>query len=315
MVNSHTYRLFVSAGNFLKKERKQNDNRSGIIRAGKDYDMSSQNSVIEEIREQQKKAFATMTPKEKLAYFWDYYKMHTIVAIIVIVFVVSFINAYRSSKPTAFYAVLLNADAYEDNAAAANAWNEGFMEYAGIDPESNQVNIDTSIGISSGGGNQYEVANRQKMMAMMHAGDIHAIVANTETFEIYARLAYFYDLNATFTEEELAPYADLLYYTDGAAFDADTDDTLEELDAAQEAVYSMVIDHSDPASMEKPVAVGVRIPQAGNKLGDSGYYDYISEYDYTFQGYPSEIVIGIPVSVENPKITLQFLDYLFADNT
>lgn len=273
--------------------------------------MSSQNSVIEEIREQQKKAFATMTPKEKLAYFWDYYKIHTIAVIAVIAFVIAFVNSYRSSKTTAFYAVLLNADTYGDNAAAASAWNEEFMEYAGIDPEAYQVNIDTSVSLSAGGGDQYEVANRQKMMAMMHAGDIHAIVADTETFEGYARLEYFYDLNAAFSEEELAPYADLLYYTDGAAFDAETGDTLEEMEAAQEAVYSMVIDHSDPSSMEKPVAVGIRIPQTGNRLGDSGYYNYISERDYTFQGYPSEVVIGIPLSVEDPEITLQFLDYLF----
>lgn len=276
--------------------------------------MSSQNSVIEEIREQQKKAFATMTPKEKLAYFWDYYKVHTIVVIIVIVFVVSLVNSYRSSKPTAFYAVLLNANTIGDNAASAATWNEEFMEYAAIDPESYQVNIDTTVTISADGGDQYEMASRQKMAAMMHAGDIHAIVADTETFEGYARLEYFYDLSSTFTEEELAPYADLLYYTDGTAFEEETDDTLEELEAAQEALYNAVIDHSDPTYMEKPVAVGIRIPQTGNKLGDSGYYDYLSERDYTFQGYPSEVVIGIPLSVENPEITLQFLNYLFEGN-
>ena len=277
--------------------------------------MSSQNSVIEEIREQQKKAFATMTPKEKLAYFWDYYKVHTIAAIAVIAFVIAFISSYRSNKPIAFYAVLLNANTLDDNAATAAAWNEGFMEYAGIDPEAWQVNIDTSITLSADGGDQYEVANRQKMTAMMHAGDIHAIVADTETFEGYARLEYFYDLSSTFSEEELAPYADLLYYTDGAAFDAETGDTLEEMEAAQEAIYNMTIDHSDPSSMEKPVAVGIRIPQTGNRLGDAGYYDYIFENDYTFQGYPSEVMIGIPLSVEDPELTLQFLDYLFENNT
>ena len=277
--------------------------------------MSSQNSVIEEIREQQKKAFATMSPKEKLAYFWDYYKVHTIAAIAVIAFVIAFISSYRSNKPIAFYAVLLNANTLDDNAATAAAWNEGFMEYAGIDPEAWQVNIDTSITLSADGGDQYEVANRQKMAAMMHAGDIHAIVADTETFEGYARLEYFYDLTETFTEEELAPYANLLYYTDVAAFDAETGDTLEEMEAAQEAVYNQVIDHGDPSSMEKPVAVGIRIPQTGNRLGDSGYYDYIFESGSTFQGYPSEIVIGIPLSVEDPKMALQFLDYLYSADT
>lgn len=277
--------------------------------------MSSHNSVVEEIREQQKKAFATMTPREKLAYFWDYYKVHTIAAVIVVVFVISFINSYRSNKPFAFYAILLNADTSGDHAVTAAAWDEAFMEYAGIDPEAYQVNIDTSVSISADGGSQYDVANRQKMAAMMQAGDIHAIVTDTETFEGYARLEYFYDLNTVFTKEELAPYADLLYYTDGAAFDEDTGDTLEDMETAQEAVYNSVIDHSDPSTMEKPAAVGIRIPQTGNKLGDSGCYDYIADRGYTFQGYPSEIVIGIPLSVESPKITLQFLNYLFEDNT
>ena len=277
--------------------------------------MSSHNSVVEEIREQQKKAFATMTPREKLAYFWDYYKVHTIAAVIVVVFVISFINSYRSNKPFAFYAILLNADTSGDHAVTAAAWDEAFMEYAGIDPEAYQVNIDTSVSISADGGSQYDVANRQKMAAMMQAGDIHAIVADTETFEGYARLEYFYDLNTVFTKEELAPYADLLYYTDGAAFDEDTGDTLEDMETAQEAVYNSVIDHSDPSTMEKPVTVGIRILQTGNKLGDSGCYDYIADRGYTFQGYPSEIVIGIPLSVESPKITLQFLNYLFEDNT
>ncbi len=277
--------------------------------------MSSQSSVTEEIREQQKKAFATMNSREKLAYFWDYYKVHTIVAILIVVSVIGFINSYLSHKPYAFYAVLLNANANAVNNDTSVIWSEEFSEYAGIDPEAYQVYIDTSMVISPEGGDQLEMANRQKMAAMLQLGDLHAIFADTETFDWYARLAYFHDLTATFTGEELAPYADLLYYTDAAAFDDDTDVTPEEMDASREKIYAQTIDHGDPSLMEKPMAVGIRIPQTGNRLGDSGYYDYISERNYTFQGYPSEIVIGIPLSVENPKLTLQFVDYLFGDNT
>lgn len=272
--------------------------------------MSSQDSVMEEIREVQKKAFATMSFKEKLAYFWDYYKIHTIVAIVVIVFVISFINSYRSNKPFAFYAVLLNAAATEENHDTSVIWADEFQSYAGIDPEAYQVYFDTTITLTDGGGSQYEMANRQKMAAMMQIGDIHAIVADTETFESYASLENFYVLTDIFSEEELAPYADLLYYTDAAAFDEETGDTLEELEAAQAKVYAKVIDHSDPSAMEKPIAVGIRIPKTGNKLADAGYYTYLDENNYTFQGYPSEVVIGIPLSVENPKLALQFLEYL-----
>lgn len=272
--------------------------------------MSSQSSIIEEIREQQKKAFATMSLREKLAYFWDYYKVHTIVAVLIIVFIISFVSSWRANKPYAFYAVLLNAYTDAENNNVSAAWAQEFMEYAGIDPDAYQVSIDTSITVSEDGGDQYEVANRQKMVAMLQIGDIHAIIADTEAFENYARLDYFYDLTAIFTAEELAPYADLFYYTDAAAFDADTGDTLEEMDAAQEKRYAQVIDHSDPASMEKPVAVGIRIPKTGNKLADAGYYAYLDENNDTFQGYPSETVIGIPLSVEIPRLTLQFLNYI-----
>lgn len=274
--------------------------------------MSSQDSVVEEIREVQKKAFATMSFKEKLAYFWDYYKIHTIIAVLVIVFIIAFINSYRSNKPYAFYAVLLNAASTEENRDTSVIWADEFQEYAGIDPEAYQVNIDANMAISDEGGSQYEVANRQKMAAMMQIGDIHAIVADTETFESYAALETFYVLTDIFSEEELAPYADSLYYTDAAAFDEDTGDTLEEMAAAQEEVYARIIDHSDPSSMEKPVAVGVRIPKEGNKLADAGYYAYLEERQDTFQGYPSETVIGIPLSVENPELTLQFLAYIEA---
>ncbi len=275
--------------------------------------MSAQDSVIEEIKEVQKKAFATMSFREKLAYFWDYYKIHTIAAVLVIVFVLGFINSYRSNKPYAFYAVLLNAASTEENRDASVIWADEFQEYAGIDPEAYQVNIDTSMALSDEGGSQYEAANRQKMAAMMQIGDIHAIVADTETFESYAALETFYVLTDIFSEEELAPYADSLYYTDAAAFDEDTGDTLEEMEAAREEVYARVIDHSDPSAMEKPVAVGVRIPKTGNKLADAGYYAYLEERQDTFQGYPSETVIGIPLSVENPELALQFLAYIEAE--
>ena len=272
--------------------------------------MSSQSSVVEEIREQQKKAFATMNFRQKLAYFWDYYKIHTIVTVCVIVFLISFIHSYRSNKPYAFYAVLLNAADTEENRDTPALWADEFLAYAGIDPESYQVSIDTSTDITADGGDQYEIANRQKMAAMMQIGDIHAIVADTETFESYARLENFYVLTDTFSEAELAPYADYLYYTDAADFDKETGDTLEELEAAQAEIYQRTIDHRDPSTMEKPIAVGICIPKTGNKIAEAGYYTYLDERNYTFQGYPSEVVIGIPLSVENPKLTLQFLEYL-----
>lgn len=272
--------------------------------------MAAGNSVHDEIKEQQKKAFATMSTKEKFAYFWDYYKIHTIVAICVIAFVISFVRQIQENKPYAFYAVLMNAFSGLDSNDTNVMWENEFLEYAGIDPETYRVCIDTSLTQSADGGSQYEMANRQKMAAMMHTGDIHAIIADTETFESYAHMETFYDLSEVLTEDEFALYQDLFYYTDASAFDEEDGDTLTEMEAIQKAYYAKVIDHSDPSAMEKPIPVGIRIPTSGNKLADAGYYRYLQEGDYSFQGYPSETVLGIPLSAEDPQLALQFLTYL-----
>ncbi len=271
--------------------------------------MATGNSVHDEIKEQHQKA-KEMGMKGKLAYFWDYYKIHTIVVICAVIFVISLIHQIKENKPYAFYAVLMNAFSGLDSNDTNVMWENEFPEYAGIDSETYRVCIDTSITQSSDGGSQYDMANRQKMAAMMHAGDIHMIIADTETFEDYAHVETFYDLSQIFSEEELAAYSDLLYYTDAAVFDEDTGTTLEEMEAAQRAFYEKVVDHSDPASMKKPIPVGIRIPTSGNKLAEAGYYNYLQDGEHVFQGYPMETVAGIPLSVEDPSLALQFLSYL-----
>lgn len=273
--------------------------------------MSSKLSVHEEIKEQHQKT-KDMTLKGKLSYFWYYYKVHALVAVCVILFVISIIHQIIKDKPYAFNAILLNANNTPENINTSVLWEDEFHTYAGIDPNAYQVNIDTYVTLVSDDTSQYDSANRMKIAARMAAGDIHAILADTEIFEGYARQESFYDLNAIFTDEELAPYADYLYYTDATAFDEDSANTLDEMEAAAQKVYELTIDHGDPSTMEKPVAVGIRIPDAGNKLAESGYYAYLQDGDnsHIFQGYPEETVIGIPASVKEPQIVLKFLEYL-----
>ena len=118
-------------------------------------------SVIDEIREEQKKALSTMSLKEKLAYFWDYYKIHTVVTIVVLAFVISFIHQYVTNKDYGFYAALVNAHAssYDDELPAI--WAEEFQEYAQIDPDEYLVYIDTSISLAEGFDAQYALTNQE----------------------------------------------------------------------------------------------------------------------------------------------------------
>lgn len=270
--------------------------------------MSSQMSIHDEIKEQQQKT-KDMTPKDKLSYFWDYYKIHTIAAVLAIAFVISIIRAYVTHKDYGFYATLINAMSPGINDDTSVIWADEFLEFAGLNADDYQVYIDTSVVISEDAGTPYAASNREKMVAMMQVGEINAIISDTETFESYAQVEYFHALESIFTAEELAPYQDYLYYTDAATFDRDEESTLN-YEEQQKAVYEQDIDHTDPSTMKDPVAVGICIPSAGNKLADAGYYTYLSDHHITFQGHPSQTVLGIPVSNQEPQLALKFLEYL-----
>ncbi len=259
--------------------------------------------VIDDIREQQKKAMKEMGLKGKLSYFWYYYKIHTIVGIIVIICVISLIRQIVTSKDYGFYASFINASVV--NPATSQTWAEEFTEYAGIDTDQYEVYIDDSILFSEEASSEYAMIDVQKLAAMIQAREVNAIVADTEIFEQYAQFEYFYRLEDFLTPEEIETYKDYFYYTDAATFDTgDTDTTY-----SAETAAAKVINHKDPSTMEQPVAVGICITDA-EKIKESGFYSYLSDSNVTFQGYPSEVVLGIPVNMETPELTIRFIEYL-----
>lgn len=266
-------------------------------------------SVASEIREEQKQALSTMSTKEKFAYFWDYYKIHTLAAVIIIAIAVSFIVQMATHKDYAFYAVLADAVTSDSNYELTETWNAEFLEYAQIDPDEYKVYIDTSISLTEGVDMQYTIANEQKLFAMLQAGTVSALVAGTESFETYAQFRYFYDMESILSEEEVEKYRPYFYYTDAATFD-DEDDTPSLDPSVQTDPGTLTVNHRDPASMEQPVAVGIILTE-NNKIADAGYYTYLTVGEYQYQGYPSDAVLGIPLTNKEPALVIRFLEYIF----
>lgn len=269
-------------------------------------------SVAKEIREEQKKALSTMSTKQKLAYFWEYYKIHTLAAIIIIVVAVSLTKQVITSKDYGFYAVLIDAVTTDSNYGLTEIWNEEFMEYAQIDPKEYEVYIDTSVTLSESIDVEYMVANQQRLLATLMAGNVNAFVADTETFETYAQFGYFYDITSVLSEEDMEKYGTYFYYTDAATLD-DTSGTLPDDENTQHNRGDFIIDHRDPATMEQPVAVGIILTE-DNKIADAGFYTYLKEAGYEYQGYPSDVVLGIPLSCKEPALAIRFLEYLRLGN-
>ncbi len=265
--------------------------------------MSSHNSLYGEIREQHQKT-KDMSLKGKLEYFWDYYKIHTAVVLAVLALTVMFIQQYRSNKDYAFYAVLLNVDSTR---IQDNQWNDEFSEYAGIDTEEYATVIDTSFIISRDNYSEYSITSMEKLVVMISSGIIDIVVADTGTFESQAQNEYYVNLGAVLPKELLDKYSDYLYYTDAATFEA-TENALYS-DEEQPSADTFIINHHDPSSMEQPIPVGICLPE-GNKLIETGCYDYLAESGTTYQGYPSEAVLGITANTTHIDTVIKFLEFL-----
>ncbi len=270
-------------------------------------------SVVEEIREQQRKALSTMSFKEKLAYFWDYYKIHTLVAVALIIVAVTVIYQLVTSKDYAFYATMINTGTLQYEDTTSSRWAQEFMEYAEIDPNEYQVYIDASIALSDTTDLQYMAANQQKLVAMMQAGEISAQIAETETFEQYAQFECFFDLEEIMSAEQIEKYRPYFYYTDAATFDQDEASFEQSADASSDVTpvdpSALTINHLDPSTMEKPVAVGVVITDS-KLIRESDYYKYLDNPAFNYQGYPSEAVLGIPLTCKDTETAVKFLEYL-----
>ena len=137
--------------------------------------MAAGNSVNDEIREQRQK-LKGKSLKEKFTYFWEYYKIHTLITVLVLIFGGNFIYTLAIRKDIVMEAAFVNmvlADDLDTEQAEA-----GFVSWAGIDGDECEAVLDTGIYINYDGGDEYTAVNIQKIMAMVSARALDAIITD-----------------------------------------------------------------------------------------------------------------------------------------
>lgn len=171
--------------------------------------MAEGNSVSDEIKAQRKK-LAGKTPKEKLLYFWEYYRIPALVIILVIAFAGNLIYTIATAKDSVLSALFINGYSEMDTEAFMN----GFNEYAGIDTKEYTTSLEMNFTIQEEAMDQYTMANVQKLMALVAAKEIDVIMADTKTFTNYADPGYFSNLNEVLPKELVDKYQDRFFYYD-----------------------------------------------------------------------------------------------------
>ena len=264
-------------------------------------------AVRDEIREQRKK-LKGQGFKAHLEYFWEYYKIHTIVALVAIIFVVTLIRDISNNKPYAMYALFVN----NQGAATQETLQTGFAEYAGIDTEAEAVLIDTSSNYLSSSLDNTSVATSEKIMALLAAKELDAMVADEQVLYHYATQETFMDLREVFTEEELKALDEqgLIMYVDQGYIDYlasdeytdyvttrkyDKNNKYAVMAANYEETFEDII--PDKSEIDNPIPLGVIVTDS-TVLKECGAYD------------GETAIAGIAINTLRPERARQFLEYL-----
>ena len=85
-------------------------------------------AIRDEIKAARKDLVENGTFKDKLAYFFDYYTIHTVVVAAILIFTVSFIYHQVTKPEVVLNGMLLNVLSFEDDNLVDDL-KTGFMEY------------------------------------------------------------------------------------------------------------------------------------------------------------------------------------------
>lgn len=257
--------------------------------------------VNDEIRQQHMKA-KDMSFKGKLSYFWYYYKVHTFVAIAVLIFGTAFIYNIVTAKDYNFYGIMLNSSQLDGEKLELS-----FGEYAGLDMENYECFIDTLTTLSYQAQSQYEYATFQKLVALVQSKDLDVMVLDAQVFYNFSFNGMLMDLRNVLSEEELAKYEGNIYYLDYAEVrkaeeEAANQEIISESpdrnQATPEEIAAEAETHRYPENMEEPIPVGIFAEEAPLCTKTGCYNGLVPVY-------------GISVTSERTDTAKKYLDYIW----
>lgn len=254
--------------------------------------------TLEQLKEMKDRPF-----KDKLEYFWEYYKYLALGVIVTIAIIIGIIHSIVSYREYAISIIVVNSDSTVSD-ELSDEWESDLAEILQINTKKEKVYIDTSIQVGNGTQQQIEYAALQKLVAFFTSRTADVFIANTPLFEEYSQNGNVGDLRNYYSEEELEALSDIIYYTDAATF-VDYQD-ISNLDA-QEDQKKYTVDHRDPDSMQDPIPTGFYVTNS-TVLGETGVYRHLLSYE-PYQGHSQEAVIGIPIvvtDVEKAKLAVGY---------
>ncbi len=207
--------------------------------------------------------------KEKLTYFWDYYKWVVILIAVGVVVAISIIRAVINKKDISLYVLAVNADPYAQEEVGDTLFAD-FMQEHDIDPQKEEVMLNSSIQYL-GGSSATDIYAMQSIMTIMGSGSADVVMMPEDLYREQASLGAFVPVQFYLSPEEMEALGDRIIWVEK---DPDLSTIAEQgEDDAPGAVYARGI-----------------LMDSGDKVGASGIYG------------DTPPVIGIAGASEKPEL-------------
>lgn len=249
-------------------------------------------AVMDEFKEERQRV-KNGTKKEKMAYFWEYYKWYVIIPAVIIIAIGSYIYHVVTTPDTVLSGVVMNAHTTTRAETVTEIENE-FCELAEIDQKEYCIELNTSITYVAGdttGAANYEAS--QALMAWVAAGATDFITGDVDSMVELAHKQYFCDLREILSEEEIAFYEPYFLYIDNATL-TKKEELYENMDYETEV---LIPDCTKPETMEEPIPVMIDISKC----------EKMQELYGDTEGI---LALGATVKTERQDMLLTFLEYL-----
>ncbi len=150
--------------------------------------------------------------KEKLSYFWDYYKWVVILIVIAVVVVITIVRAVVNKKDSALYVLAVNADPYAEE-EVTDALFSDFLTEQGIDPQKEEILFNTSIQYIDGT-SMTDIYAMQALTTIMGSGSADVVMMPESLYREEGSLGAFVPVQYYLSPEEMEAMGDRIIWVE-----------------------------------------------------------------------------------------------------
>lgn len=257
-------------------------------------------ALKDEIKEARKDLKENGTIKQKIAYFFDYYTIHTIVIVAILIFTISFIYHQVTKPDIVLSGLVLNVRNFEQEGDPVKDMGNEFMEYLNMDTKEYECALNSALSINMEDSEQQSDYQKftatQAIMAQCTAGAVDFISSPLNAILEYGYGDLVVNLEDVLTQEDLALYEPYFLYVDRTV----AKQKAEAFDNNMNANDIPCPDPTKPEDMEDPIPVFIDVTKC-DKMAN--IYSYSED----------TLAVAIAVNAPNPERISEFLAYLFEE--